>query len=242
MINYIIVDDISFFLTMVEKNIDKIMFEKNNKYKVYKFESFNEDFWSLVNKKLENVFYILDIEVKDENGITAARKIRELDKTAEILFMTVHDTEEYKYIILTGSIKQIGFISKVQLAEKLFYKINEFVHTVNDNAVINFKENGVIANITLDSILYLNTADRTTKIHVLYNTFESYKGLSFYEKILNEKSNNFVRTHRNCVVNIKNVKYFDFKNKEILFRNNKKINLLSSKYKKEIENKFNKTT
>ena len=147
MINYVVVDDINFYIRQIENAIKKIMFEKNNKYKIHSLANFDGNFWKIVESKLENVYYILDIEVKNANGIDVARKIRSIDNKAEILFVTAHDTEKYRISILTSSIKSVGFITKINLEKELSKKIEEFVKVVNTKTTLFFKENNIIANI-----------------------------------------------------------------------------------------------
>lgn len=238
MINYVVVDDINFYIRQIENTIKKIMFEKNNKYKIHSLANFGGNFWKIVESKLENVYYILDIEVKNINGIDVARKIRSIDNKAEILFVTAHDTEKYRISILTSSIKSVGFINKINLENELSKKIEEFIEVVNTKTTLFFKENNIIVNIMLEDILYIENKGRQTTIFTINNQFNSYKSLTYFENILKEKSNKFIRTSRNCIVNLYNVEKLDFKKEEITFKNNKTINSLSNKYKKEIEKKF----
>ena len=58
--------------------------------------------------------------------------------------------------------------------------------------------------------------------------------------LLNTECDFFIRTHKACIVNIYNVINFNFKDKEIIFFNNKKCLLLSKSYKGIIKEKIGK--
>ena len=87
MINFIIVDDLNFWVNCIEKKINKILFNSKVNYKNYKFNNYNHDFFDIVLTNLENKVYILDSEIKDKDGIDIASKIRSIDKTSEIIFL-----------------------------------------------------------------------------------------------------------------------------------------------------------
>lgn len=241
MINVVIVDDRQFFLDMISLYVKDKVVVKNLKYRIHCFKSYNVDFWKLINSKLENLILFLDIEVPPHNGIDVARKIRHIDANAEIVFITANDTEINRFIVSSSSIKSFGFINKANMQIDVYNKLDEFINLLEKKNTIKLKENNSLLSINLVDIIYL-TFDSNIRKTVIYTTndkVESYKSLSYYERLLNELSNNFVRTHKSCIVNVKKVKKFDFKNEEVIFKDNKKINLLSQKYKKEIEYKFN---
>ena len=98
MINFIIVDDLNFWVDCVSDKINKVLFNSNLNYKTYKFNDYNKDFFDIVLTNLENKVYILDIETENGNGIDIARKIRSKDVDSVIIFLTIH--EELGNIIL----------------------------------------------------------------------------------------------------------------------------------------------
>lgn len=241
MINIVIIDDHNFFIKNLESFIKTKFIIKKLKCKIHCFNSFDKNFWNLVNSKLENSIYILDIEVPPYNGIDIARKIRSIDENTEILFVTINDNNNYRYIVSSSSIKSFGFINKKNILEDLDYKLDEFIKILDKRNLIKIKENNSLVSINLEDIIYLKYQSniRKTIIYTTNDEVESYKSSKYFEKMLNEISNKFARTHKSCIVNVKKVKKFDFKNEEIIFKNSTKIKLLSNKYKKEIEYKFN---
>ena len=87
MINFIIVDDINFWINCVEDKINKVLFKSEVNYKTHKFNDYNSDFYNIVFSNLENKVYILDIETESANGIDVARQMRNNDKTSDIIFL-----------------------------------------------------------------------------------------------------------------------------------------------------------
>ena len=115
MINFIIVDDLNFWINCVEDLINKVLFNSNLNYKIHKFNDYNDDFYNVVLASLENKVYILDIETENENGIDVARKIRNTDKQSEIIFLTAYSTDEYISKFLKNSIRALAFIDKNEI-------------------------------------------------------------------------------------------------------------------------------
>lgn len=64
---------------------------------------------------------LLDIEMPKLNGIDTLKKIRQKDKNAKVIFLTMHDTEEYVYF--ADKLGAKGLISKNTLKGELIYAI-----------------------------------------------------------------------------------------------------------------------
>lgn len=239
MINFIIVDDLSFWINCVEERITKLLFNSELNYKIHKFNDYNDDFFNIVQKNLENKIYILDIETENANGIDIARKIRTTDKLSEIIFLTAYSKEEHISKFLTSSIKAMGFIDKNNI-EVLDEKLQEFINNFSLDKVLKINTISSYNIIKIQDILYVETRNRKTIIHTLSSVIKTSKNLHYIEDKLKKECDFFVRTHRACIVNLNNVISFDFKEKKITFFNNKKCHLLSKSYKNNIKNKINK--
>lgn len=85
-------------------------------------------------------------------------------------------------------------------------------------------------------ILYIQIVDR--KIVIQCKDFHFYirLPLSEIEKSLND---NFLRTHKSCIVNLYNVTFYDSKRKKAILSDGTTINLISDKNSKMISNYFN---
>ncbi len=111
MINFIVCEDSEIIL---ERNIDvinKVMFSNNIEYRIYKFQSYNEELKNIIKEPLENKIYILDIELGSDSGIDVAREIRETDLTSFIIISTVHS--EYIPYTLKSKLLIFDYVSKL---------------------------------------------------------------------------------------------------------------------------------
>ena len=121
MINFIVCDNNKHILENVVKTIDNIMMKNNIAYKTFPFLEYNKHFESKVNAKKANTIYILDIHVNQTSGIDIARKIREKDQQAIIIFLSrYHQLVE---TIITQDIMPLTFISKYKDYQKRLYKV-----------------------------------------------------------------------------------------------------------------------
>lgn len=111
MINFIVCEDSEVIL---ERNIDvinKVMFNNNIEYRIYKFQSYNEELKNIIKEPLENKIYILDIELGSDSGIDVATDIRKIDLTSFIIISTVHF--EYIPYALKSKLLIFDYVSKL---------------------------------------------------------------------------------------------------------------------------------
>lgn len=111
MINFIVCEDSEIIL---ERNIDvinKVMFNNNIEYRIYKFQSYNEELKNIIKEPLENKIYILDIELGSDSGIDLAGDIRKIDLTSFIIISTVHS--EYIPYTLKSKLLIFDYVSKL---------------------------------------------------------------------------------------------------------------------------------
>ena len=169
--------------------------------------------------------YLLDIDLHSSiDGIDLAKKIREFDVQANIVFTTTHD--ELAPETLRRKVGAIGFIEKGQLMEsyrddiygtleyikKLIEKSKEY-HQQNFTFVIgtqmyNFNQNEVYS-ITSSQIP-----------HQLIFTSESGQ-YEFYGKLkeLEQKYSFLFRVNRSCLINPINIRRIDFPARKIILKN-----------------------
>ena len=238
MINFILVNDSSFLLSLVEEKITKVLFTTTLNYKIYKFSDYNEAFFKIVFTNLENKVYILNTKTKSGNGIDIARRIRNIDKLTEFIFLDLSYDPEYITSFLTSSVKAMAFINKNNL-NILDEKLKEIIANYYANKVIKINTISSYNVIKLGDILYIEIKNRKTIIHTINSIIKTSKSLKYFETKLKKECDFFIKSHRASLVNVLNVLSFDFKNKKITFCNNKKCNLLSKSYKNEIKNKIN---
>ena len=232
MLNIIICDDVKRDLDKVKNSTKKIMDSLKMKYNEIIFSDYDDSFIDIIVKKIPFKIYILDIETPSRSGIDVARIIRRKDYTSPIIFLTGHN--DLGMELLTEDIPFTSFINKfVNYENRLKKSIINSINMLHKRKILRVNDGNTLYTINLDDILYLTkeSVSRKTIIVTDYTEFQLSKSLQSIKELLDD---NFVQTHRACVVNKNRVCKIDFKNKIICFDNNLEIDLLSNKYKKEM--------
>ena len=232
MLNIIICDDVKRDLDKVKNSTKKIMDSLKMKYNEIIFSDYDDSFIDIIVKKIPFKIYILDIETPSRSGIDVARIIRRKDYTSPIIFLTGHN--DLGMELLTEDIAFTSFINKfVNYENRLKKSIINSINMLHKRKILRVNDGNTLYTINLDDILYLTkeSVSRKTIIVTDYTEFQLSKSLQSIKELLDD---NFVQTHRACVVNKNRVCKIDFKNKIICFDNNLEIDLLSNKYKKEM--------
>ena len=236
--NFIIYEDEKDYAKRYKNVINKLLMPTNLNYEIKEINEYTEDTEYELERICGNKTFILDIEVPGKTGLELARSIRKNgDWTSPIIIVTSHD--EFKSVGYTGKILMLNFISKSDELEKQLYDSLETALEINmANKSLRYTNKGELYNIPHQEILYIekslndNTSNIVTKSHI-YNLRKTIKELE--EELSN--SIDFFKTHRSCIVNLKNVKHIDFENNVIFFVN-KKIDLISRSNKKALKERL----
>ena len=229
--NYIICDDNLEDRGKIVKYIDRFMMRNDIEYDKHLFSDYDDSFLEIICKKLPNKVYILDIETPSRSGIDIARLIRRRDDDSIIIFLTGH--EELGQVILKKHFQYLAFINKFDNCKK---NLNETlalaIKKLEKKQTIRFQENGSTIKLNSDDILYITkNGDRKTVIVTDCNEFKIGMPLSKVIKILPEE---FVKTHKSCIVNTERVLEHNKKKRIIKFDNGKTIDLISTRFKGEL--------
>ena len=231
MINVVVCDDDNLFRQKVVEQVKKYM---NNKYeyKILEYDDYNNNFISLIKADLSNVVYVLDIETPSRSGIDIARIIRKEDVESPIIFLTGH--EELGSLVLARNTNILSFINKFDnFASKLKKSLDTAMKLLNKKHMLKFNDRGSIYSIDCNKILYIttDTVARKTIIVTDKNEYKVNNTLNYFLEILN---GDFCQSHKSCIINKNRVVNINNNNNIITFDNGISIDLLSDKYKKEI--------
>ena len=232
--NFIIYEDEKDYAKRYKNAINKLLVSTNLKYKIIEISEYTSKTEEELEKIEGNKCFILDIEVPGKTGLELARKG---DWTSPIIIITSH--EEFKTVGYTGKILMLNFISKAEDLEKQLIDSLETALEINmANKSLCYSNKGELFYIPYQDILYIekslndNTSNIVTKSH-MYNIRKTIKELE--EELSN--TIDFIKTHRSCIVNIKNIKHIDFENNIIKFAN-KETNLISRTHKKGLKERL----
>lgn len=232
MINFIICDDNLNDRKMTHQVITKYMMKNEIDYKIHLYDDYNRDFVSVINKKLPFKIYILDIETPSGSGIDMARIIRNKDVDSVIIFLTGHD--DLSKVVAKKDFLFLTFINKFDDCERrLKEALEKALQVIKVRKTIRFKDGGCIYNINLDDILYItkDSVERKCIIKTDYAEFKIGKNLSEVIDMLND---NFVKTHRACVVNTKRIASYNKPKRLITFDNGEVIDIISTRFEGEL--------
>lgn len=144
---------------------------------------------------------LLDIEMPHLDGMTAARKIREMDASVTIIFIT----NMAKYAIRGYEVDALDFVLKpvsyFAFATKLTKAISAIRRT--GQASIVFQYEGGVRRLMADEVRYVEVADHWLHIHTESGTYTSLGTLKEMEKQLERYC--FFRCNKCYLVNLRHV-------------------------------------
>lgn len=189
--------------------------------------------------------YFLNIDFKSNmNGLELAKIIRKYDNDGYIIFITTHS--EMTPLVFKYKIEAMDFIikddfnsMKSQIEECLLEACSKQLRVVSKrNDFLTVEAERKFINIDLNEILFFETADKNHKIrlHTLDSNIEFYSTMKELEERLKD---DFCRTHRSYIVNLKNIKEVD-KSKFTITMINDETCYISVRYMKEFLKRWKK--
>lgn len=232
MINFIVCDDIEKYRKQIENIVSKYMMKNKLEYRTHVFSDYNEDFLKMVEKKLTFKVYILDIETPTSSGIDIARIIRRKDVDSVLIFLTGH--QELDRVVMKNDFLFLAFINKFDNCEnRLNSALDKALKLFKVKKTIRLKDNGVVYSIPLDDILYItrDSVERKCLIVTDYSIFKVGKTLNEMGQMITD---NFIKTHRACIINKKRITSYNKSKRIVTFDNGTEIDLISSRFNGEL--------
>ena len=197
----VICDDELPICVQLKRYLSDFSKETGEEFEIAEFHSAEE---LLAAENLQPHVLLLDISMGDITGMQAAKKIREIDNTVIIIFITTM----VNYALEGYSVHAFGFIRK-PVSYALFRA--QMIDTVRalksrSSESIQLTINGKVQRISLQELLYFEIYGHQIKIVLTDREFDYYGTLSEIEELLNGKS--FFRCHRSYLVNLAQIKYF----------------------------------
>jgi len=214
----------------IREQLIEFMEEQSKTYKMgsvteIKIEEFSSGEALLeVKKKFDIIF--LDIQMEGVNGIEAARKLRQRQDDAILIFITglkeyvfeVFDVSAFHYLLKPIQKEKFVevFVRAVKEAEKQKRKTEERIFFKTRNR-----------NLTIDKsqILYVESRTRKVEIHLNQDVMEVYVTMREMENRLGE---GFYRCHRGYLVNLAHV--MEYSVDKISMSNGESVYMAKEKY------------
>lgn len=195
MIKIAICDDEEIYLKNYSDMISRIKKIYGYDIEVLKFYSGEELINTLTVKNTNIDIIFLDIIMKGIDGIETAKRIRELNITSEIIFLTNskeyalegYEVKAFNYIIKNSN----NMEDKIKEAIKYSYeKLDEYFIVSNQSG---------IEKIRLNQIVYIESNKRKIVINTLNGKYEMYEKLDDSYQTLKYKG--FLKCHRSYIIN-----------------------------------------
>ncbi len=196
---------------LLEKLLNRIIFNNNYDMEIVCVTDSQDEIFDLVSKdKIDVLFLDINFSNSDETGIDFATRLRKINKNFYLIFLTGY----FEYALLSFKCKTFDYIVKPADMSKLgttLERLHEDIYNEN-NKLVEFKNNIILNE---NDIVYIEKCGYQAIIHTMdgktHTTYGSVK------EIIDILSNEFVQSHRSYIVNKKHIKSVDKKNNTIFF-------------------------
>ena len=236
MINYIIYEDEEEYRKKYISIILKLRGKEQEGYRIIELEKYDEDTKRQLDNILGKKIYIFDIEVPGKSGLDLAKEIREEgDWESQIIVVTTH--EHLRTTSFTSRLLMLDFVSKYYDCEnRLKESLIVAFDILTKYKALTFMTEGEIYQIPYRDILYIEKSIKENGCIIVTKKerIEVKEPLAKLEERLDSR---FYKTHRRCIVNLHNVKRFDF-NLGIIKFEEQEIDMLARNNRKDLKDKL----
>lgn len=154
----------------------------------------------------------IDIEMKQVDGITAARRIREMDTSALFIYISGYENHLKELF----EVEPFRFLSKPLDEEAFCRYFREACKRINDTeSFYQFTFNKQIQKVPLKDVVYFESRNRVVYIHLRDGSSRYFYGkLNNVEKELANGRQYFLRIHQSYMVNYNYIKVITFSSVE----------------------------
>ena len=199
-------DDDLAILGQLRVLLDRYRVERNAEIASAAFQSPLE-LLAEIEKGMRFDILLLDVIMPGENGISAAREIREYDRNVKIIFLTSSAEYAVQSYTVDAYYYQLKPIREETFFQVLDSVLDECCRSAENSVMLRCKSG--IVRVRLEKLMYCEVVGRTLLLHLDNGqVLESAGGL---DKLAAELTayENFVRPHRSYLVNLHQVTGLD---------------------------------
>lgn len=212
MLEIAVCDDDTLIAADIEKMLEKLSHIVAIKVEIDVFYDGSTLVDYIKKGKRYDIIY-LDIEMRKQNGVEAARIIRRIDKKVLIIYVTSHESFAKEVF----EVSAFRFITK-PIVPDVFqrYFLDAQNEILNHPQYFQYQYNKISYRIPIDEIMYFQSDRRVTYIITKKGNRKCYGKLNDIEKCLNEANTYFYRTHQSFLVNPKFVATYIYDSMELI--------------------------
>lgn len=181
---------------------------------------------------------LLDVELGTgdrHNGIQVAEEISQQSPETKYIFITGYA----KYALDSFVVHPFDYLLKPVDRNRLQKTLQAVIELSNDQkaatleaqAALSLKRKGGTDVIPFDEIIFVESANRQTLVHTLFNCYSSYHSLQYYTNLLPEAY--FLQLHKSFIVNktkIAGIQEIGHRSYQVHFHNTAKTALMSRQH------------
>ncbi|MFA7673336.1 MAG: LytTR family DNA-binding domain-containing protein [Clostridia bacterium] len=199
MINIVICDDERAEIIHLTALVRKWAVVRDIAVRLSDYESAESFLFAYEDNKAVDIL-LLDIQMKEINGIMLAHRIRQSNDTVQIVFIT-----GYPDFIAEGyDVSALHYLIKSVKEDKLFEVLDKAIlHLQKTPRIITFPKTGGDIKIKADNIIYAEVLSHTVSLYLVNGKEDFQLRISDAEDLLGD---GFFRCHRSFIVSMKYVK------------------------------------
>lgn len=142
---------------------------------------------------------LLDVEMKQMNGIQLAKRIRQENRRVEIIFITSH----FEFIGEGYEVDALHYLVKPVNEQKLLQVLDKAAERLAvEPPYVMVRSEGETVKLYESDIIYVESFLHYIEIHTRKNVYRMKESISAFEKQL---SDDFYRIHRSYMVSLKQI-------------------------------------
>ena len=198
MLKIAVCDDNEEHISALRKMLDEWSENKPFAVIIYEYTSAESFLFSYPDKPCDII--LMDIEMKNLNGMELAKKLRKSGDMLPIIFITGYS----EYIGEGYDVEALHYLLKPVEKEKLFEVLDKYTkkHDPQNDIVLSCNDKNI--RVDQENIRYCEARGKKTEVHIPdKNVLICNSGINDLQKILGE---NFIFCHRSYLVNLRFIK------------------------------------
>lgn len=221
MVSIGICDDQLFFLKQLEQMLITVLEDQGIPYHLELFSKSTE----LISSTRDFDLLFLDIDMPELDGLSAAAFLRNQNKQTIIVFVSSVKEKVFE----TFSVRPLNFLVKPvdanQLRSVLLEAIRDVQAKATDWLVFEY-HHGKQLKIRSSDLVYVETNQRGTKLHLLNQVYESTMKLTDVWKVLEDRD--FYKIYTSFIVNLSYIK--EYHRSHVVTQNGVELSMSRGKY------------